>query len=301
MPEIEPVVIPTRTLVHALVDHDGTVDTGELYTVAGTLGMTDQQVRLCVKRLVAEGAFTHEGRGRKALLSATDATRRALEPNVEFVRYAYRRDHGLEPWDGAWHLVAFAIPESARPARDALRDAILRLGGAALHGGLYVSANDWSGPVDAEAARLGVRDAVTMLTSRDLRTGAIEDPVALTARLWPLDEIAARYERLSAIVRPRLDRLTSAGADDRGGPIEPPDAVELLTIGVELAVEFGRAMEPDPLLPSELLPTPWPGTRARALAARCWSAIAAHDTTGTTRRLYRRYEDLAIPDTAAIP
>ncbi|MGW1927511.1 hypothetical protein ACWCQ0_53955, partial [Streptomyces massasporeus] len=62
--------IPTRTLVHALVRTDGTVDAGELYAVAGLLSMTDQQVRLCVKRLVAEGRFTHEGRGRKAVLRA---------------------------------------------------------------------------------------------------------------------------------------------------------------------------------------------------------------------------------------
>lgn len=280
-PGVDPVEIPTRTLVYALVRPDGSVDAGELYTVAGVLGMTDQQVRLCVKRLVAEGRFTHHGRGRKAVLSASEDTLRIIEPNVEFVRYAFRQDRGLEPWDGTWRLVAFAIPESARSARDALRDAILRLGGAALHGGLYVSANEWTDLVSAEAHRLGVSDAVTLLTSRDLRIGPLDRPTELAAHLWPLTELAERYERLIETTRPRLARLeSSADIDD----------VELLTIGVELTVEFSRAMEPDPLLPPELLPTPWPGHQARTLLSQAWNAVTARDHTHTTRRLYRLYE-----------
>ncbi|MET7304979.1 PaaX family transcriptional regulator C-terminal domain-containing protein [Embleya sp. NPDC005575] len=285
-PGFDPVEIPTRTLVHALVRPDGSVDTGELYTVAGVLGMTDQQVRLCIKRLVAEGRFTHRGRGRKAVLSASEATLRTLEPNVEFVRYAFRQDRGLEPWDGAWRLVAFAIPESARSARDALRDAILRLGGAPLHGGLYVSANEWTELISAEAYRLGVSDAVTLLTSRDLRIGALERPPALAAHLWPLAELAERYHKLIEITRTRLARLESTDAFDD---------VELLTIGVELTVEFGRAMEPDPLLPPELLPNPWPGRQARDLLSRAWAAVIDRDHTDATRRLYRLYEDTNRP------
>ncbi|MFF7247367.1 PaaX family transcriptional regulator C-terminal domain-containing protein [Embleya sp. NPDC008237] len=278
-----PVEIPTRTLVHAMVRPDGSVDTGELYTVANVLGMTDQQVRLCIKRLVAEGRFTHRGRGRKAVLSASEDTLRTLEPGVEFVRYAFRQDRGLEPWDGVWRLVAFAIPESARSARDALRDAILRLGGAPLQGGLYVSANEWTELISAEAHRLGVADAITLLTSRDLRIGSLDRPAELAAHLWPLTESAERYHRLIEVARPRLARLESADA---------VDGIELLTIGVELTVEFGRAMEPDPLLPPELLPNPWPGRQARELVSRAWAAVADRDHTGATRRLYRMYEDV---------
>ncbi|OPC79884.1 transcriptional regulator [Embleya scabrispora] len=285
-PDTARVEIPTRTLVHALVHGDGSVDTGELYTVAGALGMSDQQVRLCVKRLVAEGRFTHEGRGRKAVLRATEDARRTLEPNVEFVRHAFRQDRGEAPWDGAWRLVAFAIPESARSARDALRDTIVWLGGAALHGGLYACANDWTELISAEAHRLGVSAAVTQLTSRDLRIGAIDQPRALAAKLWPLDEIAGRYARLLEVVRPRLTRLES-GTDFTD--------VELLTIGVELGVEFSRAIEPDPLLPPELLPTPWPGRQARALLTRTWSTLSKQDRTNTTNRLYRLYENLSHP------
>ncbi|MFE6527122.1 PaaX family transcriptional regulator C-terminal domain-containing protein [Streptomyces sp. NPDC057794] len=283
--------VPTRLLVHALVREDGTVDAGELYSVAGLLGMTDQQVRLCVKRLVTDGRFTQEGRGRKAVLRAVADPTGALAPNAEYVRHAYRQDAGHAPWDGVWHLFAFAVPESRRTARDALRDTLLHVGAAPLHGGLYVTANPVADIVEAHARHLGVLDSLTFLTSTDLRVGNVTDPVALAAGLWPLGEIAARYERLTDFARHCLDGLEvreEAGGAGRG-------AAGRLALAVELAAEFTRAMEPDPLLPPELLPQPWPGTRARRLAADCWQRLRS---TGSDRpegreglRLFRLYGD----------
>ncbi|MEV7729292.1 PaaX family transcriptional regulator C-terminal domain-containing protein [Streptomyces sp. NPDC087917] len=270
-------------LVHALIREDGSVGADELYTVANTLGMSDQQVRLCVKRLVAEGRFTHEGRGRKAVLHATGDTTRALAPNVDFLRHAFRQDAGLAPWGGVWHLAAFAVPESARTARDALRETLVHLGGAPLQGGLYVCANAWEPYVEEAARRLGALDALTLLTTTDLRRGDAQEPAELARRLWSLPEIADRYHRLSRVARPRLARLT--------GPAElSPSA--LLTIAVELAAELTRAMEPDPLLPPQLLPQPWAGAQARELIARCWAAL--HEREGAEARpvLFRLYADI---------
>ncbi|MGP3684296.1 PaaX family transcriptional regulator C-terminal domain-containing protein [Streptomyces sp. IBSNAI002] len=275
--------IGTRTLVFGLVREDGSVDCGGLYAVAGALGMTDQQVRLCVKRLVAEGRFTQEGRGRKARLHATADPTGSIAPDAEYVRHAYRQDRGLAPWDGTWHLFAFAIPETARQARDALRDALLHLGAAPLQGGLYVSANAIGDIVEAHARHLGVLPSLTRLTSRDLRVGEESEPARLAALLWPLRQIAERHEALAALAAARLDRL--AGPD-------LPTGTERLTYAVELASAFTTAMEPDPLLPPELLPQPWPGARARAEAARCWEALAAaDDDEGPDRlRLFRLYD-----------
>ncbi|MFE9255257.1 PaaX family transcriptional regulator C-terminal domain-containing protein [Streptomyces sp. NPDC006879] len=256
--------IATRTLVHGLVREDGSVDAGELYAVAEALAMTDQQVRLCVKRLVSEGRFTQHGRGRKARLQATADATGAIAPDVEYVRHAYRQDQGLAPWDGTWHLFAFAIPESARPARDALRDSLLHLGAAPVHGGLYVSANAIGDLVEAHARELGVLSLLTRLSSQDLRIGEESRPSCLAARLWPLPEIAGRHEALAALATARLATLT--------GPARPT-GIERLTCAIELAAAFTTAMRPDPLLPPELLPQPWPGTRARALAVRCWEAL----------------------------
>ncbi|MEU1938122.1 PaaX family transcriptional regulator C-terminal domain-containing protein [Streptomyces coeruleorubidus] len=277
------VEIPTRMLVHALIREDGTVSADELYTVAATLGMSDQQVRLCVKRLVAESRFTHEGRGRKAVLHATEATTRSLAPNADFLRHAFRQDTGLAPWDGVWHLAAFAVPESARTARDALRETLVHLGGAPLQGGLYVCANAWEPYVEDAAHRLGAHSALTLLSTTDLRRGDTREPAELARHLWPLQEIANRYHHLSRIAQPRLDRLTGSAG------LSPS---ELLTIAVELAAELTRAMEPDPLLPPQLLPQPWPGTQARELIARCWAALPEHDHGEARPTLFRLYADI---------
>ncbi|KFU82045.1 DNA-binding transcriptional regulator [Amycolatopsis lurida] len=278
------VEVPTRMLVHALVREDGTVDADELYTVAATLGMSDQQVRLCIKRLVAEGAFTHQGRGRKALLHATTDTTDAFGPTAEFLRHAFRQDAGLEPWDGVWHLAAFAVPESARKARDALRDTLVHLGGASLQNGLYVSANAWEPYVEEAAGRLGVLDALSLLSTTDLRKGDTRDPVELARRLWPQREIADRYHRLGRIAQSRLERLT--------GPVALSSA-ELVTTAVELAAELTRAMDPDPLLPPQFLPRPWPGAQARELVARCWAALYERDHGEAMPTIFPRYADIA--------
>ncbi|MCY0947131.1 PaaX family transcriptional regulator C-terminal domain-containing protein [Streptomyces antarcticus] len=305
-------------VVHALVREDGTVDGGELYEVAGLLGMSDQQVRLCVKRLEAEGRFAVEGRGRRAVLRMAVAAGAGpglpSVPEVEFVRHAYRQDRGLEPWDGTWHAFAFAVPESARAARDSLRDALTGLGAAPVQGGLYVTPNAIGPYVRGHAAELGLPEALTCLTTRDLEVGGTADPVAVAARLWPLPAIAARYEPLLRLSADPGGSGGTGGTGGSGGPLDGPDAAgdgtarggtagarpdgdraagaAALARAVALASAFSAAMLPDPLLPPELLPRPWPGAVARAAAARAWDRLRADAPAGGPR-LFRLYAEAA--------
>ncbi|MEV6978920.1 PaaX family transcriptional regulator C-terminal domain-containing protein [Kitasatospora sp. NPDC093806] len=287
------VEVPTRTLVEGMVRADGTIDAGELYAVAGALGMTDQQVRLCIKRMAADGLLVQEGRGRRAVLRETEQARRSAEPEVEFVRHMYAQDAGLAPWDGRWHLAAFAVPESARTARDTLRETLVRLGGAAVQGGVYVSANAWEPYVEAEVERLGVGDGVTLLTSTDLRIAGETEPRALARRLWPLDELADGHRRLAALAADRLTRLT-ATAPVTATATASATRTEHLAIALELAAEFTRATALDPLLPPELLPRPWPGTEARALTAACWRHLRRTDRADADPgpRFFQRYNEV---------
>ncbi|KIA64935.1 PaaX family transcriptional regulator C-terminal domain-containing protein [Nocardia vulneris] len=271
--------ISTRMLVESLVREDATIDAGELYDVANALEMSDQQVRLCLKRLVAEGRFVQEGRGRKAVLRATDLTRNSLEPDLEFMRYMYAQDRGEASWDGRWRLVAFGVPESARHARDAMRDTIVRLGGAPIQGGLYVSANPWEDRIRSAAAQLGVLDQITTFTSSDLTLGRHLAPRDIAEQLWPLDRIAAGHRRL-------LD-----AAEHYLGELRTASRIRHLTIAVALAAEFTHAMEPDPLLPPQLLPQPWIGAAARAAVAACWAELRKSDPAQPVR-LFRWYTNI---------
>ncbi|MVU77747.1 transcriptional regulator [Nocardia sp. ET3-3] len=246
-----------------MIREDATIDAAELYDVAAALGMSDQQVRLCIKRLVAEGQFTHEGRGRRAVLRATAETRAVLTPEIEYLRLMYAQDRGLAPWDGVWHLAAFAVPEANRAARDAMRDTIVGLGGVAIQGGLYVSAHGWEDQLRATAGELGIGGQLTTLASTELSIGGSTESSELAARLWPLDRLAAGHERLLGTAERVLSALPSA------------DATARLTLALVLAAEFDRALEPDPLLPPELLPRPWIGATARAAVAECWTELDA--------------------------
>ncbi|MCZ4080418.1 transcriptional regulator [Rhodococcus sp. H36-A4] len=272
--------VPTRILIEGLMRTDGTVDGHTLYATADALDKTDQQVRLCIKRLVAEGKFTQEGRGRQATLRATPKAIREMEPDVEFVRLAYRQDRGTTtPWDECWHLVGFAIPESSRKARDALRTRVVYLGGALVQSGLYASPHAWEPYVLDAAAELDVEQHLSLLTTRDLKVGTLEDPSTIAAQLWALDEIADRYERLLDVATARLHTLQNS-----------PDA-DAVTMTIELAAEFTRAMEPDPLLPPELLPTNWIGKRARSVTAQCWTLLVQVGDADKLPSLFHLYAD----------
>lgn len=283
VPASERPTVPTRLLVHALIREDNTVDTAELYSVANLMGMSDQQVRLCLKRLIAEDLFTQEGRGRKAILQAATQTSAS---NVEHVRHAYRQDHGFAPWDGTWHMFAFAIPESRRTTRDALRNFLLHLGAAPIQGGLYISANPITESIERQADRLGVLANVTFLTNTDLRIGRTTAPRQLASAIWPLDEIAARHEKLARFGQTAAKHLARTGG---------LTYIERLTLAIELAAEFTAAMAPDPLLPPELLPQPWPGQQARHIVADCWATLRAlpdqSDSRTSKLRLFRQYGD----------
>ena len=282
------VEIPTRVLVLGMAHDDGTIRAEELYPVAEACRLTPDQVRSCLRRLRAEGLFTREGDGRDAIFRATPAGLRALTATVDRTRLAYAQDAAGRGWDRTWRLVAFAIPEAKRSARDAFRDHLIDLGGAAVHNGLYVSPHPWHDDVEAEASRLGVTEHVTMASTNDLEMGGERDPRVVAARLWPLDEVAAGYQRFvelyervpADLERMRRNHQRLAEADFLPGA---------LVIGIK----FQECFNTDPLLPPELLPRPWPGRRARELLAHSRRLGILVREQHNRPALFAPYDDIA--------
>lgn len=281
------VSVPTRVLVMGMAHEDGTVLASEAYPVAAACGQTAEQVRSCLRRLVADGLFVRAGGGRDATYTATAAGMAAMGATIERHRLAYVQDAAGKGWDRRWHLVGFAIPEVKRPARDAFRDRLLALGGASVHNGLYVSPHRWETDVLGEAERLGVADSVTVASTDDLEIGGVHDPRNLAHLLWPLDELAEGYRafveefggmpaRLDAMRR-RKERL--------------PDT-EFLPGALAMGVAFQRCFRHDPLLPPELLPRPWPGRAARELLARSRRLALLTREEHSRPALFRSFDDL---------
>src|SRR5438067_2812750 len=154
---------------------DGTILADELLPVAEACGQSPEQVRSCLRRLVGEGLFVRKGSGGAARFEATPAGMAALGATVERTRLAYAQDAAGRGWDRQWRLVAFAVPERRRAARDAFRDRLTELGGAAIQGGLYVSPHPWHKDVKVEAERVGVADLVTYAVADELAIGGERD------------------------------------------------------------------------------------------------------------------------------
>ena len=255
--------IPTRVLVLGMAHDDGTIRADELYPVAEACGQSTEQVRSCLRRLVAEGLFTRSGSGRDALFRATPEGRTTLGLRVERTRLAYAQDAAGRGWDRRWHLAGFAIPESKRGARDATRARVIELGGARVQGGLYVSPHPWEEDVRDAADRLGVLDHLTLAATDDLEVGGEPDPRRLAGRLWPLDRLAESYRRFTQTYAWAPDLLEEMRRERRR-----LTDTRFLPGALSMAVAFQEVFDQDPLLPPELLPRPWPGREARDIVVR---------------------------------
>lgn len=279
--------IPTRVLVLGMAHHDGTILADEVYDVAEACRQTSDQIRSCLRRLVAEGLFVREGEGRDAVFRATGPGMDALRATVRRTRLAYHQDAAGRGWDGRWHLVAFAIPETRRAARDALRDRLLDLGGAALQNGLYVSPHRWEADVTAAADEFGVRELLILASSDRLEVGGEDDPRSIAARLWPIDELADRYREFCD----RYGDIPDALDEMRRHKRRLPEA-EYLPGALLIGSKFLECFNDDPLLPPELLPRPWPGRRARELVARARRASALVREAHDKPQLFAPFDDL---------
>lgn len=254
------VAIPTRVLVLGMAHEDGTILTDELQPVADACGLTSDQVRSCLRRLVAEGLFVREGAGRGTSYSATERGMAALGSSVERTRLAYAQDAAGQGWDRQWRLVGFAVPERDRAARDAFRDALLTMGGAPVQGGMYVSPHPWHKDVVGVAERLRIEGSVTLATTDDLSVGGEHDPRRLAALLWPIADLAGGYEQFNA----RWHHIPGLLVQMRSRRQHLPDSA-FLPAALAMTVAFESVAGRDPLLPPELLPRPWPGRAAREL------------------------------------
>ena len=276
-------------LVLGMVRKDGTLHAGDVYPVAEACGQSAEQVRSCLRRLVTEELFEREGEGRDASFRATAHGMRSMATSMERTRLAFAQDAAGRGWDRRWHVVAFAIPEASRRARDAFRDQLLDLGGAAIQNGLYVSAHPWEADVDHAADRLGVAEHVTVASMDDLAVGGTTDPRQLAARFWSLDDLADRYRHFIETyesVPPMLEqwrrdkrRLTEA---------------EFLPGSLAMGIDFQTCFNDDPLLPPELLPRPWPGRAARELLFTCRRLGVLLREAHDAPQLFAPWDDLLL-------
>lgn len=274
-------------LVLGLARQDGSILAADAFPVADACGRSPEQVRSCLRRLVAEGLFTRDGQGQRAVYRPTEDGLAALGASTARARLAHTQDTAGRLWDRRWHLAAFAIPEARRTARDALREHLGCLGGAAIHNGLYASAHPWEKDVADEAERLGVSEHVTLAATDDLAVGGVSEPTALAARLWPIERLAARYQSFVD----RWEHVPADLASMRRRHQTLPDSA-FLPGALAMGLAYQACFDDDPLLPPELLPHPWPGGAARDLLVRSRRLALEIRAEHNRPALFRSFDDL---------
>ncbi|MDA3147949.1 PaaX family transcriptional regulator [Leucobacter sp. UCMA 4100] len=260
--------IAPRTIVEAFLPFTGAAPLADIYEAANLVGLSDQPVRLAMRRLIANGDIEQVGRGRAGTLTLTNIGRSRLERDRLSLTLASAQDKGDAPWDEHWRLIAVSVPERERSTRDMLRRELLGLGAVAISAGLYASPHDLENELPE-----GTRPYLSTATTQDLNVKGISAPLEIAETLWPSQPTLEAYST--------LDNATRQAASDA----DTPPLVRLLL----LADALEEAIRDDPLLPLELRTSPWPPSQSRSMWAEQWRSISAQ----IQNPLYRDWAHLA--------
>jgi phenylacetic acid degradation operon negative regulatory protein len=198
----------------------------QLVRLTGLFGISENRARVALSRMVSGGEATSDGAGRYRLaghLAARQARQSASRAGI------------TKDYDGSWWLVVVTTTGSTAEVRGARRRALTYARLAELREGV------WMRPANVAVPLSDSLDADV-----ELMTAVPPDADLLAARLWDLSGWARHASELLAA----LDAL-------------PPDGPEALAPGFELSAAVLRHLQADPLLPVQLQPRDWPGSRLR--------------------------------------
>jgi len=200
---------------------------------AALFGIADGTVRVAVSRMVQAGELEPDGDGYR--LSGALLARQARQDRS--------RAGQTRRWRGTWRTAVVVADARSSSQRADLRAAMASLRLAELREGVWLRPDNI--PTDAaDPAQDVVDQQCRWLTSR------VADPVALAADLWDLDSWSRRARSLCTALDELLPRLEAGDT-------------AVLADGFVLAADVLRHFQSDPLLPDDLLPSPWPGGELR--------------------------------------
>lgn len=246
--------ISPRTLVEAFLPFQGAVSLAVIYDSARQVGLTDQPLRLALRRLIAAGDLEQDGRGRAGQVRLTPGGWKRLVADRGALALAFAQDAGEAGWDGTWHLLALSAPETERAVRDGFRREVHSLGAVSISTGLYLTPHRLTDLLTEASSPFLVAAAASSISVRGLT-----DPCAIVKEMWPESAIVERHEALDAAVETAI-----AG--------QPPLVRQLM-----LAEALEQALRDDPLIPPELRPAPWRPAQIRRGWRAQWDRAAAAD------------------------
>ena len=230
-----------------------------LAAVLADFGASERLVRTSLTRLVNDDLLAARASGRRSFYRVAPT---AIDLFAAADERIYRGRP--EPWDGHWTVVVLDGAESTPERRAVLRQALTVSGMGAV--APNVLASPIVSPLTAAETvrRVGGFEQVLVLRSNVVPGDGLIDPVTLTRRCVEIDQLEQRYAAIAQRFAAFDDR-TLDGIDESGAA-----KLRLLVVST-----FRRVVLADPMLPVELLPDDWAGTRARRETARVYRAVNA--------------------------
>jgi len=244
----------------AIAPHGGSAWLGSLIALLAPFGVTDRLLRTSVFRLAQEGWLVAKRDGRRSLY-AVEA--QAL-PRLERANKRIYAAPGLH-WDGRWTLLLAPNGSIDAALRTALRKELEWEGFAMLAPGVLAHPAPNLDSLGDILARTGAAGKLFICASSALPGAASRPLRELVDDGWDLRPEIASYRVFLAAFAPLLAMLENEGA---------PAPAAAFAIRTLLIHAYRRVQLHDPMLPVELLPDPWPGSDAYALAGAIYRLVA---------------------------
>jgi phenylacetic acid degradation operon negative regulatory protein len=236
----------------AIAPHGGTVWLGSLIELLAPFGVNDRLLRTSVYRLAQEGWLVANRDGRRSSYSI---------PPQALARFerAYRRIYaplGVH-WNGKWTLLLSAGASIDAPERASLRKELLWEGYSMIAPGIFGHPASNPEILEELLARVGVQGKLFVCSATELPNVSARPLRDLVEDGWDLSGVIAGYRHFIEQFEPLLALLLKD---------EQLQAAQAFVIRTLLIHAYRRVQLHDPMLPIELLPDPWPGSRAYQLA-----------------------------------
>lgn len=267
----------------AIAPHGGTVWLGSLIELLAPLGVNDRLLRTSVFRLAQEGWLVSNRDGRRssyALLAQAlprfeRANRRIYTPLTAH-------------WDGSWTMLLAAGNGIDAPTRAQLRKELEWEGYAMINPGLFGHPVANPEVIQEMLVRHGVQGKLLVCRSTELPGVAGRPLRELAAEGWDLSAVVRGYRGFIEQFSGLLAMLQQEEA------LAPEQAFVIRSL---LIHAYRRVQLHDPMLPVELLPDPWPGSEAYALARAVYRITQASAQQHIVAALRR--EDADAPEADA--
>ena len=268
----------------AIAPHGGRAWLGSLIALLAPFGITDRLLRTSVFRLAQEGWLVAKRDGRRSLYAIDP---QAL-PRLERANGRIYAAPGLH-WDGRWTLVLAPNGSIDATLRAALRKELEWEGFAMLAPGVLAHPAPNADSLGEILARTGATGKVFVCASSALPGAASRPLCELVDDGWDLRPEIDSYRQFIATFSPLLATLQRDGA---------PDPAAAFAIRSLLIHAYRRVQLHDPMLPVELLPDPWPGSDAYALAGAIYRLVAGPAEDHVLQVLRAEEPDAPLADRA---